>query len=158
MAEISHLTHTNAKEFSKQKMGDVLLPDAPGFDLRVGNLKLHCQQALGLLVPDSAIEAGNTFLAFMGAITVPAEKRLLALFHCISEKLGPGGIPTTPNDAFAALSLSKAFGAGAFGSNAALRALDAALRESVSPAFYSDPAAISDPQRSVKDAMRKILA
>lgn len=157
MAEISHLTDTNAKAFSKQKMGDVLLPDAPGFDIRVGNLKLHCQQALGLLVPDSAIDAKKTFLAFMGAITVVPEKRLLPLFHCVSEKLGPGGIPSFPSDEFAAFTIAKAFGNAPFGANAALKALDQALRQSVSPAFYADPSAISDLERPLKDAIRKLF-
>ena len=156
MAELNHLTETNAKDFSKQTLGELLMPESPGADLRIGNLNLHCQQTLGLLVPDAAFEMQRTFLWFLGRISIEPEARLARLFHCVAQKFKPD-VEASPTPAFQSRRLKEAFNPEPLANNPALKALDGCLRSSLSPAFYPDSSALSNSEITIKRSIELIL-
>jgi hypothetical protein len=161
MAQISHRTATNTKDFSLQKQKDLFLPDSPGYALRKDNLRQYCQVRWTLLVPDSAFEPSKDFLWLVGKVVEDGDDRLMTLFHCVAEKFwnSPKALPKyswTP--AFRKLTLEEAYGTGTLESNVALRTLDLMLRETLNVSFYVGPKLYEDRSRTIQQTIRQIFA
>src|SRR5262249_20124536 len=115
----------------------------------------HCQTQLGLLVPDDAFDdLSQTFLWFLGRISVTAQDRVLRLMGCVVLNFKPGDLP----DGWPDVALKDAFGDQPLPDNLALKTLDRLLIDSIPSAFYpSDASLLRDLDQTLQAVVTKIL-
>lgn len=161
MADMNHLTKTNLREFSRQTLDELLMPSAPGFEVRKKNLNMHCERRLDLLVPDDTYnDMTKSYLWFLEYIAgVSAQRRLLTLFYCVAHNLNKRQFPDESQPAdFPDKSINEAFQKKSFANNTILKKLDRMLKDNLNPAFYPDSSVLKNGDASIKQTIDKIVS
>lgn len=153
MKELTHLTKYNLKEFSKQKLKELLTKN----DMKE-NLAQYCQMQKIGLVPSAAYkDMDKTFLWFLDRISYSSEASLLILFYSVAVRFNPDLLNISAFQ-FKDKTIDEAFGDEALDNNEAKQALDQLLEECVPGVFYPPAGGpLTTPTLTVQDAIAEIL-
>jgi hypothetical protein len=147
MTDLNHDTEPGLPGFSRQTLGKLLVSD-----LMQGNLAQFCQtEGIGMVPTDAFADGTKTFRWFVDRIRSPITAALLMLAYAVAVKRQPKWLDHPPSK-LEPERLDSAF------SQAALRDLDAALRQSVPGDFYpAGGGLLADGKQSVGELIERIV-
>jgi hypothetical protein len=147
MTNLNHETKSGLKAFSQQTLGKLLVSD-----LMEGNLAQFCQtEGIGMVPTDAFADGTRTFRWFVDRIGSPIVAALLMLAYAVAVKRQPKWLDHPPSK-LEPERLDSAF------SEAALRDLDSALRQSVPGDFYrAGSGLLDDGKQSVGQLIERIV-
>lgn len=156
MSEINNLTKTNCKEFSHQKLDDLLMKDKPGYDIREKTLTIFFRNILGFEVPDDAYsDLDKDFMWLLTYITSDPQAKIYRLAYCVATKFD-NTLPVDMPDDFTDKKLGDVFNKQQSGDSPGLKMLDSTFSETFNISFYQ-PGSTLNLSMSIKDNIDKIL-
>jgi hypothetical protein len=153
MKQLNNATKDNLKEFSQQKLKDLLITD-----IIKGNLNQYCQEEEIGIVPDEAYSDMNkNFFWFLYRISYSIEESILSLFYQVAVKCKQDLMKLSPPQ-ITDKTIDDVYGKEPFSVSSVKQKLDKFLQANIPEEFYpQNGELLKDGSQTIQKVINQIL-